>query len=289
MSVTVTGTWGRNSTDTYQDGEDTYIKSSVGSDPDYPSENLNFGNTAFLPIGRNSYGSYERVFLRFTPFLNIPYAEIQDARLRLYCTEVRTAPTVYVVRVFQPWVENEATWYKFNYSVLWNGGGCSSKSDVGEDDGVYDRKVTVEYSNAPVVSGTWVEFDLTDITQKWVNKEIKEYGLFLYASEGTASRGSVFVSSEGADGYRPHLQITYSLKYYFSGTVLDQGVPAVGRTIVAHKRNTFEPIAYTTTSGDGSYNLVTTYSGFHYIVCLDDDAGVLYNDKILGRMLPKEF
>jgi hypothetical protein len=44
----------------------------------------------------------------------------------------------------------------------------------------------------------------------------------------------------------------------------------------------------TTSSGNGYYYLETTYSGSHYIVCLDDFAGEDYNDLIIGDVCPTE-
>ena len=289
--ITVTGTWGKNSTDTYQDCEDVMMKYSYAADPDYDALNSRFANfdgRPELPIGRNSYGSYEFGLMRFHPFDYIPYANVQDARLRVYCTTVRSSPTLYIRRVFKPWVENEATYALFNYSVAWGAEPASYGSDSATDDGIYDVTASNYDSVTPTVTGTWYEFDVTSLVQQWINKEAKQYGIRLAAATNTYNLGSVIYSSDGPDGYRPHLKIVYTVDYYFSGVVTDQGSPAAGRTIVAHKRDTFEPIAYTTTSGDGSYYMLTTYSGSHYIVCLDDDAGAQYNDKILGRMVPKK-
>lgn len=287
MSTTITGTWGRNSTDTYQDGWDSHIR----SDDTY----TNYGSAAELQVGRatGSLAYFKPLFI-FTPSNQIPYSsDITDARLYLYCTEkVSTYDWIAVFRLFQNWIVDESNWHFYNYSVRWNGAGCSSANNSGYDDGPYDRKASYEYVRyaAEYSVGNWVTFDITDLVRKWVNGEAKEYGIMMTCREEAGrAQGFKFTSCDGTDGYRPYLQITYQLKYKFSGTVLDQGSPAAGRKIVAHKRDTFEPIAYTTTSGDGSYELITTYSGSHYIVCLDDDAGVQYNDKILGRMIPEEF
>jgi hypothetical protein len=75
--------------------------------------------------------------------------------------------------------------------------------------------------------------------------------------------------------------------YYFSGYVLEQETP-LSRTIYLHNRTTGELITTTTSSGNGYYYLETTSSGSHYIVCLDDDAGVEYNDLITGSVFPME-
>ena len=76
------------------------------------------------------------------------------------------------------------------------------------------------------------------------------------------------------------------MAYYFSGTVKELNIE-VDRVIRAHRVDTGEVVGETTSSGDGSFVLDTTYSGAHYIVCLDDytDANV-YNDLIYGNMYP---
>jgi hypothetical protein len=42
----------------------------------------------------------------------------------------------------------------------------------------------------------------------------------------------------------------------------------------------------TSVSGTGYFWVETTHSGSHYVVCLDDDAGVNYNHLIYGKIYP---
>jgi hypothetical protein len=73
--------------------------------------------------------------------------------------------------------------------------------------------------------------------------------------------------------------------YYFSGYVYEQGSP-IQRTLYLHNRSDGGLEDSTTSSGNGYYYLETTYSGAHYIVCLDDPAGEDYNDLIIGNVIP---
>ena len=75
------------------------------------------------------------------------------------------------------------------------------------------------------------------------------------------------------------------LGYCFSGYVFEQNNP-VSREIHLHNRATGDLVTTTTSSGNGYYYLGTNSSGSHYIVCLDDDAGVEYNDLIIGPVFP---
>ena len=73
---------------------------------------------------------------------------------------------------------------------------------------------------------------------------------------------------------------------YISGYV-KEGVAPVNRQIYLHNRNTGKLVGSTTSSGIGGYFYVeTTYSGAHYVVCLDDAEGLDYNDLIYGRIYP---
>lgn len=75
--------------------------------------------------------------------------------------------------------------------------------------------------------------------------------------------------------------------YCFSGYVFEQNNP-VSRKLYLHNRTDGELITTTTSSGNGYYYLETSSSGSHYIVCLDDEAGVEYNDLIIGSAIPTE-
>lgn len=76
------------------------------------------------------------------------------------------------------------------------------------------------------------------------------------------------------------------MTYYVSGYV-KEGVTPITRQIYAHNRDTGALVGSTTSSGAGGYFYCeTTYSGFHYVVCLDDIVGLDYNDLIYGNILP---
>ena len=73
---------------------------------------------------------------------------------------------------------------------------------------------------------------------------------------------------------------------YISGYVKEGTIP-VNRQIYLHNRTTGELVGSTTSSGMGGYFYCeTTYSGAHYVVCLDDMVGVDYNDLIYGNIYP---
>ena len=75
-------------------------------------------------------------------------------------------------------------------------------------------------------------------------------------------------------------------KYYMEGYVKETIVPSA-RTVYAYRADTGELMDYTTSnSGTGYFYLETSYSGAHYLVCLDDVAGTNYNDLVYGQIYP---
>jgi hypothetical protein len=74
---------------------------------------------------------------------------------------------------------------------------------------------------------------------------------------------------------------------YFSGYVYEENVSnPVSRKVCCYRRDTYDLVDTTTSSGNGYYYLETTYSGSHFIVALDDDAGTQYNLAALDYMVP---
>ena len=72
--------------------------------------------------------------------------------------------------------------------------------------------------------------------------------------------------------------------YIFGGTITENEAP-VDRVVRGYRADTGEFIGETTSSG-GAWELSTTHSGAHYVICLDDYSGFDYNDLIYGGLLP---
>jgi hypothetical protein len=75
--------------------------------------------------------------------------------------------------------------------------------------------------------------------------------------------------------------------YYVEGNVVEQDLFPVERKVRMYRADTGEIVDETTSaSGTGYFKLETTYSGAHYVVCLDDEGLPDYNDLIYGRIYP---
>lgn len=79
--------------------------------------------------------------------------------------------------------------------------------------------------------------------------------------------------------YAPN-QITY----YFDGHVKVR-TQLVDRQLFLHRRDTGMLVG-SDISENGYYYIKTTYSGTHYLVCLDDPLGEVFNDLVRGSILP---
>jgi hypothetical protein len=99
----------------------------------------------------------------------------------------------------------------------------------------------------------------------------------------TANFGTSGLTYSAPTGFTAGL---FNFVGYFTGYVYEQGSP-VSRKLYLHYRDDGSLMDTTTSSGNGYYYLETTYSGSHYIVCLDNAAGEDYNDLIIGNVFPE--
>lgn len=74
--------------------------------------------------------------------------------------------------------------------------------------------------------------------------------------------------------------------YYFSGDVSELSTAISGAQIYIYNQSDGSLIGSTTSSGDGGFYLTTTYSGAHFLVCVDPAGGEDYNNLIYGDMYP---
>lgn len=79
---------------------------------------------------------------------------------------------------------------------------------------------------------------------------------------------------------------TTSGVYYFAGTVYEGVSTISGATVYMYRRDTGAYLGSTTSSGDGGFYVETTFSGSHFLVCLDPAGGETYNDLIYGQVTP---
>ncbi len=74
--------------------------------------------------------------------------------------------------------------------------------------------------------------------------------------------------------------------YEFTGYVKN-GDEYLDRIVRAYRRDDYELMDETVSSGTSGYKIHTTYSGSHYLVCLDDEEGEEYNALVLDKKYPQ--
>lgn len=133
----------------------------------------------------------------------------------------KSTKSVDIAALRRDWGEGTVTSYP--------GGATASTGDVTWDDAEYNttawttsgaldttddrylKESTTELSSSLTV-GDWVELDVTDMVQDWIDGAKDNYGAVIYVSDGDASGGTwEFESSEATTtANRPELEINYT-------------------------------------------------------------------------------
>ncbi len=98
---------------------------------------------------------------------------VDEATLRLYYKgrSNSNALTLGTYRLLAPWVDSQATWTQRMTGMNWVVSGLGSGSDYAATGG----------GASPVLGdgGSWVEIDMTEMAQAWVDNSTQNYGLLL--------------------------------------------------------------------------------------------------------------
>ena len=185
--------------------EDVRIRLAV------PTTNDGSGTT--LEATAYDVGDDNRLLIRFTGLSNIPStATIDSVTMTLNCsanTANTAAPNeVEVYRCTRAWVEGQATWNVYSSGNSWATAGGR---------GTGDSEAATSLLAAPgdtTGDKTFSSAGMVADVQAWVNGSVVNNGWILkHSGDPSASlltKVFEFVSSEGADGNRPVLSVTYT-------------------------------------------------------------------------------
>jgi len=178
------------------------------------STGINGGSTFFI-IGK-AYGyPKKRTLIKFD-IASVPSsATVLNGQMKLYYYTANSGTGgswvdrwVQAHQVLVNWNEAQATKDNRLTGTLWNVA-YVGLNDIDAKSG-YESTVLFQQSQFP----TWKTWDLTSLTQKWVNLTASNYGIVLWATnEATDGYHFEFYSSETTppnDIYRPKLEIIYS-------------------------------------------------------------------------------
>jgi hypothetical protein len=164
----------------------------------------NYGSGTTLAIGKPSGGNKRRVIIKFNITGISGSATILNARMNLWYYSNSGTPIDRWVQAHQllvPWNEMEATSvnrqttpsiqaWKATYGKIGPGSNPANEDANGQ----YESK-TFFSSSEPL--GAWKVWELTALTQKWINGTAANYGVILWATnEDTDGQAVQFNSSE---------------------------------------------------------------------------------------------
>lgn len=188
---------------------------SEDSDINESLPNFNEGGNSTLNTWQDTGSSNERKSLiRFTGLTNITGpVTVSSATLSVYATGDDTASTFNVYRVLRAWTEANSTWNNYTTSTAWATAGANSS---GTDIASSATATAVTGGNAAYVdiSTAQLAADVEDMINNGGNN-----GWILVWNSGSDSQ-FVHRSSEGTDGQRPKLSVTYTATGGSSNTII---------------------------------------------------------------------
>lgn len=158
------------------DGEDTFI--------DEANPSTNYSALTYLKTDAPSPDTKQALIL--FDISQIPLrATILSAKLGLYATVVSGDPKIKINQAISPWIASTVTWDTAPYP-----GAFSVSVDLVED--------------------VYVEADVTEMVQQWVNEEKQNYGFHICATLCDEVAHQFGSSRAAASTHRPYLTVTFS-------------------------------------------------------------------------------
>lgn len=207
MSV---ATIGQNSGDTYSGCEDTDVRDNGGA------VGVNFQSDPTCFVSKYALGDYRTNLIKFPGLTNLSGVTVTDAKLYWKVVNGSVDPvTITLRRMLRNWVVSQATGNDYSTGNAWT-------ATMGVSNG-NDRSNTVTCSVAIGVVNQYYSFTsaqfISDV-QDMINNPSTNYGWDQERTDGADDSGyREFVSSDGTDGSRPYLEVTYTSGGGGGGTV----------------------------------------------------------------------
>lgn len=194
-----TETIGGNTADTYSGVFDNEMREGDAF--------ANQDTVANIETSKYSAADYRNILLRFTGVSNIPSgATVTAATLYLYLNNASGAgDTISVYRVLRNWSQTLSTWTNYTTGSTWTSGGARS---VTNDVAAASVSQVVGTSTGAYVAFTGLASDV----QGWVDGSLSNYGWMLDRTDSADDfHYRVWTATDGADGNRPYLEVTYTV------------------------------------------------------------------------------
>ncbi|GEM_PF-4678861 len=182
--------------------EDTYLSAA--------STNTNYGTSTTLEVDRTTGTSRRTALLRWN-LSSIPTdATVVSATISLNVTNT-TDREYYLYDLRRNWVENSATWNRYNATNNWTTAGAASTTGDRYDTNLWDATTTS--FNSTGIKTVALNSSGVSVIQGLVGVASPN-GLIIQNYTGMTSNNLVFSSSEATAANRPKLNIRYSITCY---------------------------------------------------------------------------
>lgn len=197
---------------------------TAGIDDNRMPENdptTNFGSDAVIANSDFGAGDHQSMWLKCTGFGSISGpVTVSSATLRLYLETQISTPLISLYRCLRNVTEGGSTFNLYDGTNAWGtGGGGNSTTDY--------NSTLITSATLPGTTGAYVDFtgaNLNQLVQDWINGSVSNFGLIAPPLVIGGNDMGIFTSSEGTDGQRPELVVTYAAASSAPKTLLLLGV-----------------------------------------------------------------
>lgn len=184
---------GNNTGDDYSGTEDTVLHSDA---PD-----STYGTQTGLECKYTS-SARNNTLLKFSGLSNITGpVTVSAASIYLYGSNPWDNITLYARRLLRNWSEDNATYNVYNTDNSWSTAGALSDGN--------DRVASATGSLTVGTSANYDSFDCAADVEDMINGDINNYGYVITRDTEDSFYYTSHTSSEGTDGQRPYLSVTY--------------------------------------------------------------------------------
>ena len=185
---------GNNTGDDYSGTEDTVLYSDA--------PNSTYGTQTGLECKYTTLDRYNTL-LKFSGLSNITGpVTVSAASIYLYGSNPLSNRTLYARRLLRNWSEDNATYNVYNTGSSWSTAGALSDGN--------DRVASATGSLTVGTTANYDSFDCAADVEDTINGDINNYGYIITRDTKDTLYSTSHTSSEGTDGQRPYLSVTYT-------------------------------------------------------------------------------
>lgn len=197
----VTVVIGDNTGDDYSGTEDSRMQETAYT--------TNYGSATEYEIQSQTTSNRHHVCLKFSGISNLPSSlSVTSSVVSLYLnlSFYSGNQTITCNRLLRNWVESQVTWDDYATSAAWTSGGATS--DGNDRDGTSAASVT--HSESTGYKNFSDTSQIQGEVEDFADGTLTNYGWVFYRSDTASDLIRLFTSSEGTDGERPYLTVTYT-------------------------------------------------------------------------------